>query len=787
MKIKVILLLLFITGKSVLAQTQTATIKGRIVSFKDEPLSGVTIAIRSTNSTSVTDELGNFVINDIPPGTHTIEVSSIGYSALKQSIILVSGRTLHLNLKLSEDHQQLLDVIVTGRQNNYRSPNTSFGTRTETPLLEVPQSAQVLTQQVIKDRQAFTLNEISPLMTGVKANNGMGAFTLRGFTGYNHFDGSFVSFNGIRGNLYQWSQQPLLYNIERVEVLRGPASVLYSEGVPGGLINFVTRKPQAEKRFEFNATYGSWSFIRFSADATGAISKDKKLLYRLIAGCDRSNSFRNQQEIRNFFVAPSLTYRFSPKTNLNLEVNYSDQKAVHQYDRGTFIKPLSDGTFDFDYYSNKLTVQSPSDFGEARNTSVSLLFNHRVNEQLSFTVAERFINNTLNFADHGVSGAIRNDSIIRTYQIWDYAQFSWQTTAYATYKISTGSIKHELLAGIDYNNYGWTKNDYRNSPSTRISILNPDYSNDVPAPNAAVDYYDDNKQINQLIGSYLQDQLSLSSKLKLLLSLRYDSYSLRQTPLSTRDDLQGDSSDAHAWMPRVGVVYLIRHNISIYGNYNKSFNPQRSNAAGSGGPFPPRVAEQFEVGYKGDYFSNTLSTMVALYTIEYRNILAADPTPDNPNMQTVVDGTRSKGVELTIQGNIKNFNIITGYAYNEHTLTSDNTLGKKGYWYINAPKHIVNCWIKYNFSNTFLKALGVGVGGRYISDQIGNLATQNFIIPESTVLDAAINYETGRFNIQCNLYNITDTRYFNGGVSRVTIASLGNPFNVRVGVNYSIN
>lgn len=681
----------------------------------------------------------------------------------------------------------LAPVTVTGRLNAYKQPVSSVGSRTDMPLLDLPQSAQVLTQQTIKDRQAFTLNEMAPVMTGVKANNGMGAFTLRGFTGYNHFDGSFISFNGIRGNLYQWSQQPLLYNIDRIEVLRGPASVLYSEGVPGGLINFVTLKPQAEKRFEFDASYGSWNSLRVSADATGAVSKNKKLLYRLIAGYDRSNSFRDQQKIENFFLAPSLTYNFSPKTNLNLEVNYASQKAVHQYDRGTFVKLRDDGSYDFDYYPNNLTIQSPSDFGKTHNISASFLFNHQFNENLSLTIAERLIDSRMDFADHGVSGAIRNDSISRTYQIWDYDQFSYQTTAYATYKVATGFIKHQVLAGIDYNNYGWGKNDYRNSPSTRISILKPDYSNDVPAANVAVDYYDDNKQTNQLLGGYIQDQLSFGAKFKLLLSLRYDDYSLKQTPLSAKDDLQGDTSDAHAWMPRVGAVYLIKPNISVYGSYNRSFNPQRSNASGAGGPFPPRMSEQFEAGYKGDFFNNTLSTMLAVYTIKYTNILAADPTPQNPNRQSVVDGTKSQGFEVTLQGNIKDLCIIAGYAYNDHKLTSDNTIGKKDFRYANAPLHMANGWVKYNFSSTRLKGLGIGIGGRYVSDQVGNLATQNFLIPESFVLDAAVNYRTGRFNFQCNLNNVTDARYFNGGLSRVTIASLGNPFNIRAGINYCIN
>jgi iron complex outermembrane receptor protein len=686
----------------------------------------------------------------------------------------------------TDDHRQLEEVTVTGKNTRYKTSVSSLATRTDLPVLETPQSIQVISQQIMKDRQAFTLNDITPLMTGVKANNAMGGFTLRGFTGYNPNDASFTTFNGIRGTLYLWSQQPLLYNIENVEILRGPASVLFSEGSPGGVINFVTKKPQAEKRFEFTAAYGSWNAARFSADATGALTKNRRLLYRAIAGYDRTNSFRDYQKLQNVFLAPSLSYIFSQKTSLNLEVNYAYQKSVQQYDRGVYVKDNGNGTFDFDHYPKSLTVQSPSDFGKTNNSSATLTLQHRFSEDLTLSVVQRYVRSKFNFADHFVSGAIRNDSVSRSYSYWDYDQFNAQTTAFANYKVSTGNIRHNFLGGIDYNRFGWYKNDYRSSPSTRINILRPDYANDVPQVDPSVDYYDDNKQSTDLIGGYLQDQISFGRRFKALLSIRYDHYHLVQTPLSDRDDLQGDESVAKAWMPRVGLVYMPLANVSFYGSYNKAFAPQLSNNGGAGGPFPPRTSEQFELGYKGDFFENNLSTTVAVYNIAYTNILAPDPTNANPNQKTVVPGTRSRGMEVTIQGNIKKLNILTGYAFNDHVLTANSSLGKDGFRYVNAPKHIGNIMLKYNLTEGTLKGLGLGIGGRYTSDQIGNLPTQNFVVPASTVLDAMANFETGRFNVQFNLYNFTNAHYYNGGLSRTTVASLGNPINFRVGIGYLI-
>lgn len=259
-----------------------------------------------------------------------------------------------------------------------------------------------------------------------------------------------------------------------------------------------------------------------------------------------------------------------------------------------------------------------------------------------------------------------------------------------------------------------------------------------------------------------------------------------QTPLSERDDLQGDASVASAWLPRFGLVYMPLQNISFYGSFTKSFSPQLSNSGGAGGPFPPREAEQFEAGYKGEFFKKQLSTMVAAYTIDYTNILAADPSADNPNRQTVVPGTKSKGIEVTLQGTVGGLSVLTGYAYNDHSLTSNSTIGKKGDRYVNAPHHLANVLLKYNFQGRTLDGLGLGIGGRYTSDQVGSQGNQAFVVPASTVLDALANYQMQRFNVQFNLYNLTNARYFLGGLARNTVAPLGNPINFRLGVAYTI-
>ncbi|TDE17285.1 TonB-dependent receptor [Dyadobacter psychrotolerans] len=786
MKIKYLFLLFFILNSCFNSQAQSGTgaLSGRIVNADQQAITGASITLQNTSLGTITDSKGQFSLTGITPGSYILSVSNVGYTAYSQSIRISKGKNPFLDLQLSESRQELEEVVVSTAKNRYQVLNSNASTRTNTPLLSTPQSVQVMSSQVLRDRQAFTLNEIAGSFTGMKANNGNGNFQIRGFTAYSPNDASFLLYNGIRGNLFLWSQQPLLYNIESVELLRGPSGALFSEGSPGGVVNFVTKKPLSEKWASVDFSLGSWGFGRASVDFTGPADGQKKLLYRAIAGYDRSESFRDYQNKQNVFLAPSLTYLFSRRTSLSLELNYAYQKAVQQYDNGSFIYTRPDGSFDFKHYANNLTIQSPTDYGKTHNASATLTFDHKISDNLKFTVVERAVRNKLDFTDHIPVGRIRNDSISRGYQDWLTDRFSLQTTAFATYSTKTGRVGHQIIVGTDYNRYGWTQNDYQYKSSTRISILNPNYAGSVPDASVPADESDDNKRITNLIGGYIQDQVSVG-KLKVLLSLRYDSYNGKETPLSDRDNKQGDELQASGWIPRIGLVYLPVKNLSIYGTYLKSFNPQTSNNVLAGGPFPTRQATQYEVGSKADLFSSRLSATVSLYQINYANILTAAPTEENSHRQAAIDGTRSRGGEFSVTGNLNGLSLIAGYAFNGHVLVSTSNYGKKGDRFANAPKHQINLWGKYALSGA-LKGFGLAAGVRYVSDQVGLLTNQNFVFPSYTVLDAALSYQRNRFQVQLNAYNLTNKHYFTGSRSGVTLAGLGDPLNVRVGVSYHL-
>jgi len=788
MKLKYFFMLLLFTGSGIrsAAQPGYGNISGRIINAAREAIAGASVTFQNTALGTTTDAEGRFILTGIVPGSYVLTVSNVGYSAHSQTLKITKGKNTFLNLQLSESRQELNEVIVSAAKNKYHVGTSGTSTRLEEPLLSTPQSVQVIPSAVLRDRQAFTLNEIAGTFTGMKANNGNGSFQMRGFTAYSPNDASFLLYNGIRGNLFLWSQQPLLYNIESVELLRGPSGALFSEGSPGGVVNFITKKPLPEKRANVDLSLGSWAFTRASVDFSGPLAGQKKLLYRAIVGYDRSESFRDYQKKQNLFIAPSLTYRISDRTSMDLELNYSYSKAVQQYDNGSYILSKPDGTFDFNYYPDHLTIQSPTDYGKTRNMSATLSFQHRVNENLKLTVVERAVRNKLDYTDHIPVGRIRNDSISRGFQDWETDRFSLQTTAFVTYTLKTGGVGHQIIAGTDYNRYGWTQNDYQYRSSTRISIFNPDYAGSIPDASTPPDESDDNKRVTNLIGGYIQDQVSIGNQLKVLLSLRYDRYNGKETPLSDRDNKQGDELKTSGWIPRLALVYMPIKNVSVYGTYLRSFNPQTSNNVLAGGPFPTRQATQYEIGSKADLISNRLSSTLSLYQINYANILTAAPTEENSHRQAAIDGTRSRGGEFSVNGNLAGLNLIAGYAFNEHVLVSTSSYGKKGDRFANAPKHQINFWGKYVLASDILRGLGLGAGIRYVSNQVGLLSNQNFIFPSYTVLDAAVSYSRNRYQIQLNAYNLTNRHYFTGSRSGVTTAGLGDPLNIRIGVSYQL-
>lgn len=774
------------------AQTNNGTIQGTIQSSRQETLAGISVQLSGIKLGTTTDEDGYFQLKNIPAGNYTLTISGISYKLSKENIIVKPGEITTIDLQLNETTKELEPVVVKANtRNKYVKSLSTSGTRLSLKLIETPQTIQVITSEVIKDQQAQNLNDVSKNMTGVVNNNMYTSFTMRGFT--NYYPNSFITFDGFVGNMYQWSQMVQLYNIDRVEMIAGPASALYSVGSPGGVMNMSTKRPLNKETYSFNISTGSWNLIDVSADLTGSLSKNKKLLYRFNAGYNHANSFRPFQYNQNLVIAPSLTYNFNDKTNLNLDFVNADNKTRFAYDRGGLVFMNSDSTYNFKGALNKFVHNSPQDYGKINSSSLTLRFNHEFSKKFKLTYLSRLIRTYFDMGEHygndyGDHYLTQLDSLPRRYDKWTYKPYNIQNSAFTTAIFGKESFKQTLVTGIDYQHYGATQNKYIDDVAPSLSVANPDYSKDnfnrYPLP---VQYENDRQDTRQ-IGLYFQDLISINDKFKVLLAGRYENFLWINKPLSTENWSQtNDSSKVSVFLPRVGLVYTLTNSQSVYGSYCESFNPQYNNNRGAGGPFPPQKGKQYEFGYKALYFGGRLMMTAALYSIDYVNILKPDPADPSGQKQIAVPGLTSRGAEITTQGNIKQFSIIAGYAYNHVVFLGNSPLGVKGGRYDNAPGHIANFWIKYAIpDNVQLKGINISLGGKYVGNRVGSGLNQHFLMPAYFLLDAAINYHVKNFDFDLNGYNLLNTKYVLGAYYSDLQVPMGTPMNWKFSMRYTI-
>ena len=270
-----------------IAQAQTGSVRGTVFSAQHQPVEFANVTLKSTSLGSSTGEDGKFSINDVPVGNYTLVVSSIGYTTTTRSVTVSADQSSLVDFVLAESSEQLQEVEITGRKERaYKNTSSFAGTKTETPLKLVPQAISYVTKEVIDDQQAFKTSDVLKNLSGVNVfsfyNND---FSLRGFRASN------ALINGLRDPTNSWGQS-LLPNVERVEVIKGPASALFANSDPGGTVNTVTKKPLDESRKAMSFATGSFNTFRIAGDFTGPLDEEKTLLYRLNMAYQNAQSFR---------------------------------------------------------------------------------------------------------------------------------------------------------------------------------------------------------------------------------------------------------------------------------------------------------------------------------------------------------------------------------------------------------------------------------------------------------------------------------------------------------------
>ncbi|MBW4685340.1 MAG: TonB-dependent siderophore receptor [Komarekiella atlantica HA4396-MV6] len=655
-----------------------------------------------------------------------------------------------------------IELVVTGEQNSYRIPTASTATKTDTPLRDVPQAIQVIPQQVLQDQQVRRLNEALRNAPGVIADNSersaFEGFTIRGFSNRN------IIRNGLRDDT-NITTNVNTENIEQIEVLRGPASVLFGQGGGGGTINIVTKKPQSTPSYSIEGTIGSFDTFGGSIDFTGPLNDDKTFLYRLNASASTTDTFVDFFEKERYLIAPSFTWLMGDNTQLTLEAEYSDQKQPN--DRGLpavgTVLPNPNGKIPISRFIGE--PFSEIDKNNRQSLRIGYNFEHRFDENWQFR--NNFNFSYLSVAQNSLfpSELLEdNRTLERGLVVSKFAQQAYNLDTNVVGNFKTGSIDHKLLFGIDISrNVEYNEGRVFFRELGAIDIFNPIYRRD--SAGTDLEEIPNEPTISDGLGIYLQDQIAFSENFKLVLGGRFDIVTQKL------ENAQGETTSFQqdeAFSPRIGLVYQPSQAVSLYTNYSRSFQ-QVTGTNLDRRLFEPERGTQYEVGIKVDW-TNNLSSTLALYQITRSNVLTTDLRDPSGNSSIQTGEQRSQGIELDITGEIApGWKIIGGYAYTDAEVTeSENPNIPEGNRINNVPEHAFSLWSTYELQKGNLQGLGFGLGLFYVGEREGDL-DNSFSVPSYLRTDAALFYRRNNFRAALNMQNLFDNEYFETSESSLRV------------------
>ncbi len=808
---------LMLASNALLAQTGTIT--GVVTNTAGNPVEFVTVAMEGTAQGGITDAAGRFAIDNLAPRRYNLLFSSLGYETESRQVTLAAGQELSLNVVLSEGLFGLQTVEITGRREiSYDNKETFSATKTASLIKDVPSSINFVTKELMLDQVAFTVNDVVKNVAGVNQFSFYNDISIRGFRvqGQRNFG---TLLNGMRTFTSFWKPQ-LVPHIERVEVIKGPASALFGNASPGGSINRVTKKPLAESRKSISTTVGSFNTLRTLADFTGTMTEDKKLLYRLNLGFENSDGFRDLQFSRNLVIAPSFAFLPTDHTSLNFDIVYQDSKG--RLDRGQaafgnrnlFSTPITTSLSAINDYLDETTI----------NATLSL--RHQFSDRVSFNSTYQLSSYNEDLLEHRTSNrfASLGDGSFDETQVAMRVfirKRSWNNNSinnYLNVDYNAGAVQNTLLVGHDYfrqeqlpGGSQLEARSYLMQDGTASNVYNPANAanfvldnNGNPVTNVAhfdltspiangmrdmSKYIYNQVTYNQFMqeshGLYLQNQSEIGP-LKVLLGLRQEYF----TDYLNYNSPGEQVVDQQALLPRVGLVYSLHPSTNLYGTWVQGYQPQSAASfinPEAGGPFDPLTSEMMEIGTKSEWFNKRLSATLSLYQIVERGGLYNANDPNNPERLEQIGEEQSRGVELNVSGNIlPNWSIVAGYAFNDAKITEADIEGVIGRQKPNAPRNTANLWTKYIFEKGSFKDLGIGLGYNHVSERYGSIvsASEPDVFPSYEIFDTALYYKLNKVQFQINVNNLFNETHWVGGYD-VIRAFPGSPRNIMTTVSYT--
>lgn len=792
-KICTLMIVICSSFTTIMAQSATGTIRGTITTVDNKQAGQITIALSNAKRSTLTAEDGSFVMRNVVPGNYELEVSLIGYATTSQQVTVEAGKTTDVSVQLKISDKELQEVIIKSGIRSYKTNLVSSSLRLQTPILEVPQNIQVVTNKALADQQVISMSDglIRNVSGAVRLEHWGDLYTNISSRGsqIQAFRNGFNVVNSYWGPLTED-----MSFVDHVEFVKGPAGFMLANGDPSGLYNVVTKKPTGQTKGEASLAIGSFDLYRATLDLDGKLSKDGKLLYRLNLAGQQKRSHRPFEYNNRYAIAPVISYQFDDKTKLTIEYNYQNAKMS---DVGSYYVFATDGyailPVDFTTLPPGMPATNINDHSVYVNLQHQLSSNWKITGQLSY----------FNYKQQGTSmwpASVNADgTMIRAVSSWDAKSEMTMGQLFVNGDVTTGTVRHRILAGVDVANKqyfaDWGQYHELDSIGDEFNIHDPYYG----APVNGYPQFDYSTPLEERAqktggtmdqrysGVYVQDELGfLNNKIRLTLAGRYT---------YVKQSEWGDApKDANHFTPRIGLSISVNKQTSVYALYDQAFIPQAGTLA-NGKDVQPLTGNNIELGVKRDWAGGKWNTTLSVYRILKNNELTADPnSPPSSGLSIELGQKQSQGIEFDLRGRIINgLNLVLNYAYTNSKVTkvADGiTYMKVGDIVPGYSKHVANAWLNYKIQDGILKGTGFSAGFTFLSGREtwwDPSPDPSMILPNYYKLDAGLFWERDRFNITVNMFNVLNEYLYAGSYYSWLNAynwQTEAPRNIRVSVGY---
>lgn len=654
------------------------------------------------------------------------------------------------------DPAQLDRVIVRGSRYlpDYQVRDTRSATKTNTPLLDIPQAASVVTEELMRDQAMTGLPEVLRYVPGAGVAQGEGNRDTAVMRGNSTTADFFV--DGVRDDV-QYIRD--IYNIERVEVLKGPNAMIFGRGGSGGIVNRVTKQANGREGGAVTLQYGNWNRKRGTIDWQARTGE--RAAFRVNGVVEESEGFRDGFELSRRGINPVMRFGLGERTQLDLSYEHFRDERVA--DRGV---PSLDG--------RPLDTDPSTFFGSPGLSPVTA----RV-DAFDATLTHDFANgvelrNHFRWADYDkfyqnifANGLVRagNGSLEATLAAYNQRtdRRNWFNQTDLVFQTQTGNVRHTLLAGAEFGRQDTANLRMSgNFPgSNRVPVSNPLYTGNVTFTPSR-----QNESQADIAAFYVQDQIAFSAKWMAVVGLRHDHFKIDMTDISGGQRLRSNDS---TWSPRAGLIFKPRADMSIYGSYSMTFQPrageQLTSLSSSTAALEPEKFVNKELGWKWEV-SDSISLSVAAYQLDRENVAVTDP--QDPTRMILIDGQRARGVEIGVAGRInERWQVMGGYAWQDGEILGDPAISPQaGNTLSQLPRNSASLWNRFDITPSF--GFGVGVihrGSFYAS--VDNAVT----VPGFTRFDGALYWNASEeIQLQLNIENLLDKKYFASAHSNQNIS-----------------